>query len=382
MSSDRAKTQEIVIGTDVLAPENGILAELVDNRRALFVVTSSVYRLYGSALRRSVASRFADSQIVVLDRCENDKTLDAVAEVCDHASRFGLEREAPIVAIGGGVCLDICGLSAAIYRRGVPNIKVPTTLVGLVDAGVGTKNAVNHNRHKSLLGTFHPPEASLLDIRFLATLPDRHIRNGVAEMLKVAIIADRPLFDLLRGHGYRLVREKFQGMDELAAEAIRRSLVETLSELSLNLYEENTPQRKLDFGHTFSPYVETASDHTILHGEAVAIDIAISIELAWGLGILSTDDREALLVTMSALGLPIYWEGIDVAHMHASLRSIQEHRNGNLHLAVPSTIGDGVFLGSPDVDVRLLEECVARLAARAAGAGAASPRGLETRSTS
>jgi 2-epi-5-epi-valiolone synthase len=344
------------------------LAELIGPRKALFVITPSVDRLYGRALRAYISSVLerSDSEVFVLNVTEATKNLGSVDVLAAQASGMGLRRDGPMVAVGGGVCSDVTGLCASLYRRGVPNIKVPTTLVGLIDAGIGTKNSVNHNGHKSLLGTFSAPEASLLDASFLATLPDRHLRTGLAEMFKMAVIDDRGLFEPLELHGEELVRSKFQAPQSVAAEVVKRSVSGMLHELSLNLYEQSR-QRKVDFGHTFSPYVETASKHLVLHGEAVAIDIAISAEIATSLGLLVADDLEILLRALTNLGLPSYWAGIVASDMYASLESIRLHRNGSLHLVVPSGIGSCVFLEDEDMSAALLDACLRRLALRGTG---------------
>jgi 3-dehydroquinate synthetase len=365
LCSTRAATQEIVISSGLLAPDNTTLARAIGARRALFVVAPTVDQLYGDALRRYIGSvlKRPDSEVFVLHVNETTKNLSAVDVVAARASEMGLDRDGPMVAVGGGVCLDLVGVSAALYRRGVPNLKVPTTLVGLIDAGIGTKSAVNHRGRKSLLGTFSAPEASLLDPTFLATLPERHLRSGVAEMLKMAMICDRALFDLLETHQGELRRSSFQAPRKEASEAISRSVTEMLRELSLNLYEQSR-RRIVDFGHTFSPYVETASNFQVLHGEAVAIDIAISSEIAWSLGVLEREDLEAILGALASFELPHHWAGIDTAVMYESLRSIRQHRGGELHLVVPSEIGRAVFLEDQDISLSLLESCVARLAAR------------------
>jgi 3-dehydroquinate synthetase len=364
LSSIRAGTQEIVISSGLLAPDNTTLARVIGDRRALFVVVPTIDQLYGDELRRYIGSVLErpESEVFVLQVNEATKNLNAVEAVVAQASAMGLDRQAPMVAVGGGVCMDVVGVSAALYRRGVPNIKIPTSLVGLIDAGIGTKNAVNYHGHKSLLGTFSAPEASLLDPTFLTTLPERHLHSGVAEMLKMAIICDRSLFDLLETNKGELRRSSFQAPPKVASEAIRRSVIEMLRELSLNLYEHSR-RRLVDFGHTFSPYIETASSFQVLHGEAVAIDIAISSEIAWSLGILQSEDLEAILGALSSFELPHHWAGIEPSGMYESLRSIRQHRGGELHLVVPSGIGRAVFVEDQDISLSLLESCVERLAA-------------------
>lgn len=363
--SSRPAKQEIEITADVLSPGNTTLARLVGDRKALFIVTPNVDRLYGGALRHYIESVLEGpgSQVVVLDADEATKNMQAVEFIVSRAREFGLGRDEPLVALGGGVCSDIVGVSGALYRRGVPSIKVPTTLVGLIDAGIGTKNAVNHHQSKSAIGTFSSPEASLLDPTFLRTLPERHLRSGLAEMLKMAVICDRELFALLEDHGRELVRSKFQAPAGVAMDAIRRSVSEMLRELSSNLYERSR-RRVVDFGHTFSPYVEMASGYRVIHGEAVAIDIAISSEIAATLGLLRSDERDAILDVLADLGLPHHWLGTNVSDMFDSLTSIRQHRGGHLHLVVPSGVGSCAFLEDDVVSLRLVDECVRRLSSR------------------
>lgn len=365
LRSSRDSSQQIVSTTDLLTLENPLLSEMVADRRALFVVTPTVNELYGAQLRRYINSALDQpgSELLVLNVTEATKDLDGVDAVVTHATQMGLDRDSPMVAIGGGVCLDVVGVSAALFRRGVPNIKIPTTLVGLIDAGVGTKNAVNFGGKKNLLGTFSSPEASLLDSKFLATLPIRHIRTGAAEMLKMAITSDPRLFEILREHSDEFQRSRFQKPPTAAAEAIKRSVVEILRELSVNLYERSK-QRILDFGHTFSPYIESTSGFEVPHGEAVSIDIAISTEIAFTLGILDENIRRQILNALTGFDLPLSWSGIDPVDMYSSLQSIRQHRDGALHLVAPSALGQPVFLQDEDIDEGLIKSCVETLAAR------------------
>jgi 3-dehydroquinate synthetase len=282
----------------------------------------------------------------------------------DRAARFGLRRTAPIVAIGGGVCTDIVGLAAALHRRGVPHIKVPTTLIGLIDAGIGTKNSVNEAGRKSSLGTFHPPEHSILDSDFLATVPRRHVVNGMAEMVKLATVLDADLFGKLEKFGPDLVESRFAQPRQVGLEVLRLSVAGMLSELSGNLYETGDYRRTMDFGHTFSPYFEVASGHTVLHGEAVAMDIALSAQVACELGVLESPDLEAILALLDSLGLLLVWPDTSVDALFASLSGISRHRDGDLHLVVPTGVGACTYLELPTVVPGVLRVAHERLRTR------------------
>jgi 3-dehydroquinate synthase len=360
------RTHHVTITRGLLAPANPVLRDRLASRDALVVVSPSVWRLYGRRIRDYLAARPGPPAVrfMVLERTEASKSLDGAVEVCERAAAAGLRRTSPIVAIGGGVCSDICGLAAALHRRGVPHIKVPTTLVGLIDAGIGSKNAVNHGGRKSALGAFHPPEHSLLDAGFLASLPRRHLVNGMAEVIKLAIVRDESLFALLSETATALVESRLQGPGPATSRMIRLSVAGMLAELASNPFETADFRRPVDFGHTFSPHIEVASGHSVLHGEAVAMDIALSAQVAWRLGCLAEDDLERILALMEEVGLALMWPGLSVDALWATLPGVVEHRNGDLNLVVPTAIGDCGYLGMEAISPALLRACLDRLARR------------------
>lgn len=366
MESTLRRTQRVTVSPGLLSPGNPVLSEALDGRQALVVVSPSVHRLYGGSIRRYFAADpgTPPPQFMILHCSEASKSLNAAVEVCERAAVTELRRTSPIVAIGGGVCCDVSGLAAALHRRGVPHIKVPTTLVGLVDAGIGTKNAVNHGGRKSALGSFHPPEHALLDVTFLRTLPRRHLVNGLAEVVKMAVVTDAELFDLLACDAATLVESGFRTPANSAAQLVSLSVADMLGELQQNLYENADYRRRADFGHTFSPYFEVASGHSILHGEAVAMDIALSAQIASALGLLADPALEQILCLLETVGLPLSWPRLSVDALWNSLAGIVDHRDGDLHLVVPTTIGNCEYLDIEAISPQLIESRAALLARR------------------
>lgn len=343
-SSELRKRQEVLFTRDIFAPENDTLASVLRDAPALVVTTPSVERLYGDKLRTYFARQAAHAGFLVLDCREATKTYDQVLAVCHEAARLNLERRSQIVAVGGGVCTDICGFAAAVYRRGISHIKVPTTLVGLIDAGIGLKNGVNLGDKKNLLGTFSPPECSILDAAFLHTLDARQLRAGLAESLKMGVVCDWELFLTLERDGLELLRTRFAHPYPAAARVIKRSVDDMLAELSRNPFEVSGYERAVDFGHTFSPYFESASQYTTLHGEAVAMDMALSTVIAARLGVIAEADAERIVSLIERLGLPLCAPRVDPERLWASLRDVAAHRNGHLNLVVPRGIGSHVFI--------------------------------------
>ena len=367
--STATRRQLIVRTSDIFHRDNDVLATALAGRRPLVVLTPSVERLYGNRIRDYLRSNCPDAfPTLLLRRTEQSKTLSAVTEICEFASEVGLGRADPMVAVGGGVCTDLVGVAAALFRRGVPHLKIPTTLIGLVDAGLGTKNAVNHASRKSIMGTFHPPEASLLDPGLIASLPRRHVVNGMAEIAKVALVADHRLAEILESHGTSLVDSGLSMPTAEAERLVTYAVRGMLEELARNLFEWTGYARAMDFGHTFSPHIEVASEHDVLHGEAVAMDMAMSLCVSNALGLIGDAACQRGLDLLLSLGLELTWWGLDVHKLLESLRLVCEHRAGQLNLCVPTGIGRHTFVDLADVDVTVLRHAHDRLTAlQAAG---------------
>lgn len=368
--ASRNENYNIICRSGILSLQDRTLANVLRSDAPVLVVsTPSVDRLYGDRLQRYLSMNGPRTAIsfMVLACSETRKSMEQVLAVCQRAAEARLARGSQIVCVGGGVLLDISGLAATLFRRGIPHIRVPTTLIGMIDAGIGVKNGINFGGSKSLLGTFSAPEACIIDPSFLATLPRRHLQCGLAESIKIATMCSPELFARLDAHADRLLGDAFGMPLELAEDLVQLSVQWTLNELDLNLFERkelfhDTYARKLDFGHTFSPYIEAASHHRLLHGEAVAVDMAVSAELAHSLGILDEASWARLLNLLRRVGLPIYWSGMDPGAMYASLESIVRHRDGNLNLVLPAGIGRATFVRDlSEVSVALLDEVSQRL---------------------
>jgi 3-dehydroquinate synthase len=239
-------------------------------------------------------------------------------------------------------------------------VRVPTTLIGLVDAGVGVKTGVNFNGHKNRLGSYHAPIASLLDAGFLETLPERHIRNGMFEIAKVAIVIDRRLFDLLEANAPELIADRLQH-GWAARSVLRRAITAMMDELEPNLWETRL-ERLVDFGHSFSSPFEL---HTpdLLHGEAVAIDMALSSVLAERRKLLPPGECERILSLLGVLGLPLVDAKHDLTLVEEGLADTVRHRDGLPRLPLPVGIGSARFVN--DVTITELEPALVELEERA-----------------
>jgi 3-dehydroquinate synthase len=255
-----------------------------------------------------------------------------------------MDRKSILIGCGGGVCTDLVTMAAAITRRGLAYLRIPTTLIGLIDAGIGIKGAVNLPGKKSAMGVFCPPEHVLLDPAFLKTLPVELMSDGLAEAIKVGIALDPILFEFLEQFSDQLVSFPSMASMEVLSELVWRSSLRLIEELEPNLYEDKTYMRVLDFGHTFSPLIESLSNFRVTHGVAVAIDIALSSAVACELDLLTLGGRDRILRSLINAGLPIYSPLLTGENCARSLGEIEAHRGGQLNLVVPTGIGSTKFI--------------------------------------
>ncbi|MEU5044957.1 sedoheptulose 7-phosphate cyclase [Streptomyces griseorubiginosus] len=351
----RQARYHIVSSDHLFATDNTTLltgcpdAPLRAGERRLVVVDENVDALHGARIREFFAFHDIAATVLTLRADETVKQWDAVCQVVDAMNDFGIDRRRePVMAIGGGVLTDIVGFAASIYRRGTPYIRIPTTLIGLVDAGVGVKTGVNYSTGKNRLGTYAPATATFLDRSFLRSLDLRHISNGLAEILKMALIRSEKLFGLLESHGPAVRADRFQGSTvDLAGAAdaiVAESIHLMLEELQPNLWESSL-ERCVDYGHTFSPTVEMHALPELLHGEAVVIDMALTTALSTLRGDVTEAQADRVFSVIRALGLPL-WNDVlgDTSLLKHALLDTVRHRDGQQRLPLPLGIGRHRFV--------------------------------------
>jgi len=225
-----------------------ILGQWLEGHKALIVTTPTVKSLYGDVLLDMLRSARLDVVLKELHCTEVSKTMSLVEQVCAWMQEVALGRSDILVGLGGGICLDIATISACLASRGIAFVCVPTTLMGQVDAGIAIKGAVNLGEAKNYLGCFYPPREVLIARTFLQTLPQDRLCEGFAEIIKMAIIRDLKLMDLLETHSLALIESQFRKPAAIANEIIRRSVLRMIEELEVNFYEDQSYERLVDFG--------------------------------------------------------------------------------------------------------------------------------------
>src|SRR5215831_798742 len=326
----------------VFDKDNPALREAMRQMPALVVVDIQVDRLYGEKIQAYLDQYASVLSYVLISGAERSKTWSVVQRICEEAVRVQLPRHGVILAIGGGVTLDTAGFAASVFRRGINFIRVPTSLIGLVDVAVGIKQGINLLGNKGVLGTFYPATININDIAFLATLPQRHISCGLAEVIKMAVVRDPQLFSTIENNVEDLIAGRFQN-SVIAGEVLIRAEQLMMEELQPNLFE--TWLRRLpDFGHTFSPTIEKASSWRVNHGEAVAIDMLISTGIAVVKGLCSVEVLNRLRRLLIATKLPLIHEACQPRILMAALNAVRADRAGDLNLVVPLEIGTADFI--------------------------------------
>ena len=280
-------------------------------------------------------------------------------KIVDAINRHGVDRHSYVVAIGGGSVLDLAGYAAAVSHRGIKHIRIPTTVLSQNDSGVGVKNGINYLGKKNFLGTFAPPVAVFNDSRLLETLDNRNWLSGISEAIKVALIKDSKFFTWIEQNAAALA-----GRDMFAM----RYLIKHCAKLHMEHIAGSDPfemgsSRPLDFGHWSAHKLEQLSNFEILHGEAVAIGMALDSIYSTLSGHLSAQKSERIIQLLLRLGLPIT-HSLAVADEENSslllgLKEFREHLGGRLTIMLLQDIGSGTEVH--EMDTALIREAARTL---------------------
>jgi 3-dehydroquinate synthase len=336
------RSYPINIGAGLLQQQS-LLQAAVPARDILLVSNTTVAPLYASAVREALADRHVVE--VILPDGEQHKSLAMAGRVFDVlvANRFG--RDALVLALGGGVVGDLAGFVAACYQRGVDFVQVPTTLLAQVDSSVGGKTAVNHPGGKNLIGAFHQPREVLADTDVLATLPERELQAGMAEIIKYGLICDRGFFawleqhiDAVRGREAQLLSQAIYRSCQIKAQIVGRDERERGDRALLNL------------GHTFGHAIEAATGYVEwLHGEAVGVGLVVAARMSQRLGGLSEADVERVCKLLERAGLRTEAPRIGAAQAASFMSADKKVKAGRVRLVLLRAIGEAYVTGDyPD----------------------------------
>jgi 3-dehydroquinate synthase len=294
---DRA--YEVTIGEGLIADAGSRIAPLLKRRRTAVVSDETVWALHGATLTAALDDAGIAVLPVILPPGEETKSWEELARLTDALLALELDRSDVITAFGGGVVGDLAGFAAAVYKRGIGFIQIPTTLLAQVDSSVGGKTAIDTPRGKNLVGAFHQPKLVLADLSVLSTLPDREMRAGYAEVIKYGLLGDFAFFEWLERNGARVLARE----PEALGHAVARS-VEMKAEIVAQDETEQDRRALLNLGHTFGHALEAETGFGLRHGEAVAAGQAMAFRFSAGLGFCPGQDAERASAAIAAAGLP------------------------------------------------------------------------------
>jgi 3-dehydroquinate synthase len=331
---------QAVIGSGLLGRAGEIVSSKISLRRCALISDSIAAPLYAERVRQSLTDAGIDTITVTVPSGDQSKSLEQVGAICDQMIAAGLDRQSFVVGVGGGMVGDLSGFVAAIFHRGVPHVQIPTTLLAMVDSSIGAKTGVNTAAGKNLIGAIHPPTLVIDDVQALRSLPEREFRQGFAEIIKHAIIADPQMFaELSRSNlaAWTVGNESDDGLVLLICRNIEiKSAIVAKDEM-----DRTGDRALLNFGHTIGHGVERAGNYQRFgHGEAISLGMVAAGHISVRRAGLSSEQHRAIIEVLEQFGLPVKLPpNIDRDEILAALKFDKKFEQGQIRLVVTPRIG-------------------------------------------
>ncbi|NNH34819.1 3-dehydroquinate synthase [Acinetobacter sp. NIPH 2377] len=340
----------IFIGSD-LNPQS-LLEPYIKGKQVMIVTNTTVAPLYLEHYVTAIEALGKKVATCILPDGEKYKNIEHLNLIFDALLEAGFNRDATVLALGGGVIGDMAGFASACFQRGVYFIQVPTTLLSQVDSSVGGKTGINHPLGKNMIGAFQQPQVVLADMAQLSTLPDRELSAGLAEVIKYALLGDLDFLLWLEENMDGLV-----GRDSaLLAEAVYRSCAHK-ARIVANDEKEQGERALLNLGHTFGHAIESYLGYGVwLHGEAVATGMVMAADLSQRMGWISLDDLERTKKIIQRAHLPVKCPAIPLDEFLAYMAHDKKVLNGQLRLVLMKSLGQAVI--SKEFDVELMKQAI------------------------
>lgn len=345
------KTLEVSLGNrsypiyigDGLISSGDLFRNNIDGKQVMIVSNETIAPLYMDGVMQTL-SEFHPEQHIIPDG-EKFKHLKTMEGIISDLLEHKFSRNGTLIALGGGVVGDITGFAAACYQRGISFIQVPTTLLAQVDSSVGGKTAVNHSLGKNMIGAFHQPKAVIIDTQVLATLDDRQLKAGLAEVIKYGIIRDKEFFGWLEINLDRLLKREPDVLVE-AIEVSCRNKAEVVSEDE----KESGVRALLNLGHTFGHAVETGLNYkSWLHGEAIGLGMIMAADLSMRMGWLNQQQVTKIKTIIIKAGLPTKLpESLTTDIILENMAVDKKARDGQLFLILLKDIGEAIVTNEYD----------------------------------
>ncbi|WP_371187226.1 3-dehydroquinate synthase [Thalassotalea maritima] len=328
-----SRSYPIYIDSGLLSDSSPILSH-INGKRVVIITNDVVNTLYLQSLQHQLPGLEID--VVVLADGESEKNLANFEYVIAHMLKHQHGRDTTLIALGGGVIGDLTGFVAACYQRGINFIQVPTTLLSQVDSSVGGKTAVNHPLGKNMIGAFYQPQAVVIDIDTLKTLPNREFAAGMAEVIKYGILGDVEFFSWLEENKQAIKQQRSDVMIEMVQRCCQAK-----ADIVAADEKESGVRALLNLGHTFGHAIEAEQGYGVwLHGEAVSVGMVQAARLARYLGFLTQADVDRVTSLISFFDLPTAGpEDMTLAAYLQHMARDKKNLAGKLRFIVPTAIG-------------------------------------------
>jgi 3-dehydroquinate synthase len=353
------RAYDIIIGPDLIDRAGEALGPIVANRHIIIISDKNVASLHLARLKAGFKSFSRKLDHITIMAGEASKSMIVLSRLLDDILALGIDRSVLLVAFGGGVVGDLAGFAAASLLRGVDFVQMPTSLLAQVDSSVGGKTGVNTAAGKNLIGAFYQPKAVLADTSLLASLPERELRAGYAEVVKYGLLGDASFFTWLEENSSAILALE----SDAIMHAIRRSCEAKARIIEVD-ERESGKRALLNLGHTFAHAFEAEAGYngSLLHGEAVAAGLGLAFDLSVDLGICAADHSIRCRAHLHSVGLPSRQSDLIIGNVPAHrliahMKHDKKMRNGKLHFILVRSIGDAFVCGNvPSDKVKALLE--------------------------
>lgn len=321
---------EILIGEGLLGQAGELASKVIKPCRSVIITDDRVGALHGENLLKSLMASGFEAHLVIVPAGEASKSMESATGLCDRLIELGLDRKSAVFALGGGVIGDLAGFVASIHYRGIPVVQIPTTVVAQVDSSIGGKTGVNSTLGKNLIGTFHQPRLVIADTSLLVTLPEGVFREGLAEAIKHAVIADAAMLSELPPKA---------GSD--LASLIARNAGIKARIVSEDEFETKGTRALLNFGHTIGHAIESVAGYgTLSHGECVAIGMIAALDLSVRIANLPQAEADSVKKAIVACGLPTSLpKGLTIDQILAALQRDKKFDAGAIRFVLTKQLG-------------------------------------------
>jgi 3-dehydroquinate synthase len=312
----KKRSYNILIGWDILKQLGSYLTKLNIGRDAYIITNALIRRKYGKALEDTLKRSGFSVKFKVVPDTEKSKSIETAAGAIKDIAFYDKKKRIFIIAFGGGVIGDLGGFVASIYKRGIPYIQIPTTLLAQVDSSIGGKTAVDLSEGKNLVGAFYQPRLVFSDVKFIATLKPRQMRSGLAEVIKYALIKDAKLFCYLEAKYKEVLTFKKAALTHIIGRcsSIKAGVVQQ------DEREEKGIRTVLNFGHTAGHAIEAAAKYKgYTHGEAIALGMLVAADMSRKLSLINEASVERIEALIQKVGLPVEIRNVklgDIVNAH------------------------------------------------------------------